>query len=84
MHTHCCYFRQFARAMLGVLGVHIWVEEDPGSAASSLKVLVSNYTSVLDHIVVDVVVSHFVVSSLYELYFAYYRTHIFFSQFLVS
>jgi hypothetical protein len=55
------YFRQFVRGMLGVLGIHIWVEEDPSPQQESPKVLVANYTSVLDHIVIDVVISHFVV-----------------------
>ncbi|XP_060607460.1 lipid droplet-regulating VLDL assembly factor AUP1 homolog [Ruditapes philippinarum] len=52
--------RQFVRGMLGVLGIHIWVEEDPSPQQESPKVLVANYTSVLDHIVIDVVISHFV------------------------
>ncbi|XP_052773570.1 lipid droplet-regulating VLDL assembly factor AUP1-like [Mya arenaria] len=52
--------RQFVRGMLGVLGVHIWVEEEPGGQTDAPKILVSNHTSILDHIVVDVVTSHFV------------------------
>ena len=55
-------YRQFVRGMLGVLGIHIWVEEDQSPQQESPKVLVANYTSVLDHIVIDVVISHFVVS----------------------
>lgn len=51
--------RQFVRGMLGVLGIHIWVEEDQSPQPESPKVLVANCTSVLDHIVIDVVVSHF-------------------------
>lgn len=48
--------------MLGVLGVHIWVEDESQAQTDSQKVIVTNYTSVLDHIVTDVVVDHFVVS----------------------
>lgn len=44
-----------------MIGIHIYVEEDPSSQADSQTLIVSNYTSVLDHIVTDVVVSHFVV-----------------------
>ncbi|XP_053407450.1 lipid droplet-regulating VLDL assembly factor AUP1 homolog [Mercenaria mercenaria] len=68
LHTYIivCLFprgaarRQFVRGMLGVLGIHIWVEEDQSPQTESPKVLVANYTSVLDHIVIDVVISHFV------------------------
>ncbi|XP_052250890.1 lipid droplet-regulating VLDL assembly factor AUP1-like isoform X1 [Dreissena polymorpha] len=52
--------RQFVRGMFGVLGVHIWVEEDPSTISDTPRVLVSNNTSVLDHCVIDVVISHFV------------------------
>lgn len=52
--------RQFVRGMLGVLGIHVWVEEEPETDTENKKILVSNYTSVLDHVVIDVVTSHFV------------------------
>jgi len=54
------------RGMLGVLGIHIWVEEDPGADSNTHKLIVSNNTSVLDHIVADVVVSHFVVGIIHH------------------
>lgn len=60
--TYTVHCRQLVRAMLGVLGVHIWVDEDVNTANDRPRVLVSNYTSVLDHIVLDVVISHIVVS----------------------
>ncbi|KAL4232176.1 Ancient ubiquitous protein 1 [Mactra antiquata] len=52
--------RQFVRGMLGVLGIHIWVDEDTSPQTKTPKLLMSNYTSILDHVVLDVVVSHFV------------------------
>lgn len=52
--------RQFVRGMMGVLGIHIWVDEENSAPVPMHRVLVSNYTSVLDHIVIDVVISHFV------------------------
>ena len=48
--------------MLGVLGIQIMVEDDKNVHTSRPFIVVANYTSVLDHFIVDVVINNIVVS----------------------
>ena len=67
------FFRHTLRAMLGILGIQVILEEDKSSKTDRPNVLVANYTSVLDHFAIDVVINNIVVSKLkltYSLLFA--------------
>ena len=48
--------------MLGILGIQVILEEDKSSKTDRPNVLVANYTSVLDHFAIDVVINNIVVS----------------------
>ena len=58
------FFRHTLRAMLGILGIQVILEEDKSSKTDRPNVLVANYTSVLDHFAIDVVINNIVVSKL--------------------
>ena len=49
--------------MLGILGIQVILEEDKSSKTDRPNVLVANYTSVLDHFAIDVVINNIVVST---------------------
>ena len=48
--------------MLGVLGIQVMVEDDKNVWTTKPYIVVANYTSVLDHFIVDVVINNIVVS----------------------
>ena len=48
--------------MLGVLGIQVMVDDDQSSKTSRPFIVVANYTSVLDHFIIDVVINNIVVS----------------------
>lgn len=52
--------RHTLRAMLGVLGIQVMVDDDQSSKTSRPFIVVANYTSVLDHFIIDVVINNIV------------------------